>query len=52
MLQIVGVHGIRQGASATTAELSGSWQESVDEGLADSDQAAAAGPSQVAAVAA
>ncbi|MFC9307693.1 hypothetical protein ACFTWH_10780, partial [Streptomyces sp. NPDC057011] len=44
MLQIVGVHGIRQGASATTAELSGSWQESLEEGLADSGHAAAVGP--------
>ncbi|MCX5129878.1 hypothetical protein [Streptomyces sp. NBC_00347] len=44
MLQIVGVHGIRQGSSATTAELSRKWQASVDDALADSGHAATAGP--------
>lgn len=44
MLQIVGVHGIKQGKSATTDALSRSWQMPVDEGLADSGHAAAAGP--------
>ncbi|MEU3532274.1 hypothetical protein AB0E70_11905 [Streptomyces murinus] len=43
-LQIVGVHGIRQGASATTEALSRSWQESVDDGLACSGLAEVAGP--------
>ncbi|MFJ9343754.1 hypothetical protein ACIRP0_31405 [Streptomyces sp. NPDC101733] len=36
MLQIVGVHGIRQGASATEERLSRTWQESVDGALATS----------------
>lgn len=44
MLQIVGVHGIKQGKSATTATLSRTWQVPVDEGLADSGHAATAGP--------
>ncbi|MFD5085170.1 hypothetical protein ACFWOG_21320 [Kitasatospora sp. NPDC058406] len=33
-LQIVGVHGIRQGAAATTAGLSSSWQTTIDDALA------------------
>lgn len=44
MLQIVGVHGIKQGKSATTDALSRSWQIPVDEGLADAGHAEAAGP--------
>ncbi|MFD8024584.1 hypothetical protein ACFV6G_29730 [Streptomyces lavendulae] len=44
MLQIVGVHGINQGKSATTDALSRSWQVPVDEGLAYSGHAVAAGP--------
>ncbi|MFF4323200.1 hypothetical protein [Streptomyces sp. NPDC001568] len=34
MLQIIGVHGIRQGTSATEESLSRAWQESVDGALA------------------
>ncbi|MGW0771659.1 hypothetical protein [Streptomyces sp. NPDC002676] len=34
MLQIVGVHGIKQGSGATTAGLSASWQATIDETLA------------------
>ncbi|MFD9691646.1 hypothetical protein ACFWXO_38470 [Kitasatospora sp. NPDC059088] len=34
MLQIVGVHGIRQGAGATTERLSSSWQTTIDGVLA------------------
>ncbi|MYX14702.1 hypothetical protein GTY67_15025 [Streptomyces sp. SID8374] len=33
-LQIVGVHGIKQGSDATTAGLSASWQATIDETLA------------------
>ncbi|MFI0879616.1 hypothetical protein ACH4TM_35215 [Streptomyces parvus] len=33
-LQIVGVHGIKQGSSATTAGLTSSWQATIDEALA------------------
>ncbi|MER8118607.1 hypothetical protein [Streptomyces sp. NPDC094031] len=43
-LRIIGVHGIRQGASATTEALSRSWQESVDDALACAGLAEAAGP--------
>ncbi|MFD8978456.1 hypothetical protein [Streptomyces sp. NPDC059564] len=47
-LQIVGVHGIRQGSSATTEGLSRTWQESVAKALAASGHAATAGPVRVA----
>ncbi|MFE7132401.1 hypothetical protein ACFVIM_16240 [Streptomyces sp. NPDC057638] len=43
-LQIAGVHGIRQGASATTESLSMRWQTTVDAAVAGSRHAAAAGP--------
>ncbi|MFD3824194.1 hypothetical protein [Streptomyces sp. NPDC058625] len=33
-LQIVGVHGIKQGSNSTTAGLSASWQATIDETLA------------------
>ncbi|QES46552.1 hypothetical protein DEJ50_00450 [Streptomyces venezuelae] len=46
-MQIVGVHGIRQGSSATTEGLSRSWQGPVDEALAASGQAAEAGPVRI-----
>ncbi|MEV8534682.1 hypothetical protein [Streptomyces sp. NPDC051211] len=42
-LQIVGVHGIRQGSSATTEGLSRAWQKPVDEALAAPGHAAAVG---------
>ncbi|MFB7977880.1 hypothetical protein [Streptomyces vinaceus] len=42
VLQIVGVHGIKQGSNATTAGLSSSWQASLDEALA-AEPAGAAG---------
>ncbi|MFF0033334.1 hypothetical protein ACFYS7_35140 [Streptomyces avermitilis] len=40
-LQIVGVHGIRQGAETTTAGLSESWQECLDETLGAAPDGAA-----------
>ncbi|GHG50425.1 hypothetical protein [Streptomyces griseocarneus] len=40
-LQIVGVHGIRQGSEATTAGLSNRWQATLDETLAAAGDGAA-----------
>ncbi|MFD4241795.1 hypothetical protein ACFWP3_09385 [Streptomyces sp. NPDC058525] len=47
VLQVVGVHGIKQGASATTEGLSRTWQESVAKALAASGDGATAGPVQL-----
>ncbi|UQW99416.1 hypothetical protein [Streptomyces sp. RerS4] len=47
MLQIVGVHGIRQGASATEEGRSRTWQGSVDAALAASGHAGTAGPVRI-----
>ncbi|MGP3691316.1 hypothetical protein ACTVZO_42805 [Streptomyces sp. IBSNAI002] len=44
VLQVVGVHGIRQGASATTEGLSRTWQDGVAKALSTSGLDATAGP--------
>ncbi|MFD4861709.1 hypothetical protein [Streptomyces atratus] len=46
-LQIAGVHGIRQGSSATTAGLSSKWQKTVDASVAASKHPAAVGPVEI-----
>ncbi|MGR4879543.1 hypothetical protein ACIPUC_08940 [Streptomyces sp. LARHCF249] len=47
VLQVVGVHGIKQGASATTEGLSRTWQDSVARALATSGLDATVGPVQL-----
>ncbi|MER5883748.1 hypothetical protein ABT160_07955 [Streptomyces sp. NPDC001941] len=44
VLDVVGVHGIRQGASATTDDLSRTWQQAVETAVATAGLAAEAGP--------